>query len=139
MTHDDVPNFRPATAPRPVAFRLELRWQGPLMDPTSLYIAQGMIALFSPEDAGAVKAVNEDFAATFTCAAPRLAQLLQCLGVLRAHRIRFVAFTEEEPIDDVTERLEATEEWSYYPDPERAVRTQEAAAAAKPRGRSQRG
>ncbi len=133
MSDPTPPDFRPVTAPRAVHFRVELRWSGPPMNPTSLFIAQKMIEAYAPLDAPRVKAMNEDFAATFTCDPHRLAQLLNCLGILRSHRIRYAPFTEGESIDDVTERLEDSGEWSYYPDTTVAAVAQTAIAAVKPR------
>lgn len=132
MSDPSIPDFRPVTRPRAMHFRIELRWTGPPMNPTSLFIAQKMVEAYAPLDAPRVKVTNEDFAVTFTCDHHRLAQLLNCLGILRAHRIRFAAFTEGEPIDDVTERLEDSVEWSYYPTVERVDDTQQA-LATKPR------
>lgn len=132
MTTEAVPNFRPTTAPRPVSFRVDLRWQGPPLDVTALHLAQCILDSFTMTygQTERLVAMNDDFTATFTIPAVQLGQLLQCLGVLRAHRIRFVSFEADDGIDDVTERLEATTSWSFYPDPERAARAQEAAAEA---------
>lgn len=134
MTTDAVPNFRPATAPRAPVFRVDLQWLGPPMDDETSWIAQGLLNLFAPNDG--LKATNGDFIATLTAKPDRVRQLLQCLGVLRELRIRFEVWGDGETLDDVDERLHGSQTWSYYPDPERAVRAQAAAAEkAKPSGR----
>jgi hypothetical protein len=132
----DVPNLRPASNPRPRFFRVEFNWQGAPLDERRIWIADQMIASFAPDDCGQVRATNDDFVATFSTPPDLLQQLLQCLGVLRAHRIRWVTFEDGTDMDDVTEELEAIDAWSYYPDPERAQRVAEAVAPKKsaPRG-----
>lgn len=127
----DVPNLRPATAPRRRLFRVDLNWLGPPLDERRIWIADQMIASFAPDDCGHVRAMNDDFRATFSTSPDLLQQLLQCLGVLRSHRIRWVAFDEGADLDEVTEQLDAEETWTYYPDPERATRVADAAAPKK--------
>lgn len=134
-------NLRPETDAPTLLFRIEVHWQGPPLDEHGLYLLAGLLKLFAPPDpkvpvANRVTATNESFAATFTGDHGRLHQLLQCMGVLRAFCSRFAVFSSGESIDDVTERLEGTSSFSYYPDSERAT----AAAAAlaersKPAGR----
>lgn len=132
--HVTDPNRRPTPPPR---FQVELQWQGPPLDAHGFYLAAGLLQLFVPDNAKAVAPLlQQDFQATFTADPNRLQQLLQCLGILRAHRIRFAVWEPGDTLDDVTDKLDRETSWSYYPDIERAARVQTAVAQAQqPSGR----
>jgi hypothetical protein len=122
------------TPTEPTLFRLEIQWQGPPMDHESVFFAQGIVDTFLQRPKVLLVSgplANKDFAATYALPPLRMAQLLQCLSTLRPLRARYTLFTPSETVDDVNERLFGTQEWSYYPDPDRVARALEVAEAKK--------